>query len=68
MDAAVTIYEHDDNGVLLQKRFLTLPGAALGFIQDIAMTDDYYLLVEVGGSFGFAGTAVIEQFEMWFNH
>jgi len=45
-DAAVTVYEFAMDGSLLHKKFLTLQGAALGFIQDIAVTQNFYILIE----------------------
>lgn len=47
IDTVVTFYEFGDNAALLRKSSHVLPRATAPFINDIAVTENYYIVVEV---------------------
>lgn len=49
LDSHVTIYELDGKQILQKKR-VCLPEASSGFVHDIAVTENHYILVEVSVS------------------
>lgn len=46
MDALITLWEYDDQFQCLHKIKRTLPAAAFGFFHDVAVTENYYVLLE----------------------